>query len=152
MKYLSTIALVLCAQIIFAQNSVGVFSNHVDIGHPKMKGDASYDEATQTYNLKGGGYNIWFNRDEFQYAYKKIAGDFILTANFEFVGDKGNEHRKIGWMIRESADDAAASIVAVSHGDGLGVLQWRSLRGSYMRDPQDEIFFPKKNTQQDHST
>ena len=144
MKYLLTIALAVISQIAFAQNPVGVFSNHADIGHPKIKGDASYDAATQTYNLKGAGYNIWFNRDEFQYAYKKIAGDFILTANFEFTGDKGNEHRKIGWMIRESADDAAAAIVAVSHGDGLGVLQWRSLRGSYMRDPQDEIFFPKK--------
>ncbi len=94
--------------------------------------------------MKGSGYNIWFNRDEFQYLYKKIGGDFILTAGFAFISEKGNRHRKIGWMIRESLDDAAASYNAVVHGDGLTVLQWRPLRGAYMRDPQEEIFFPKK--------
>jgi dipeptidyl aminopeptidase/acylaminoacyl peptidase len=36
---------------------------------------------------------------------------------------------------------------AALHGDGLTVLQWRRLRGAYMRDPQDEIFSVKKNTQ-----
>jgi len=115
-----------------------------DIGQPKNAGSASYDEATQTYDMKGAGYNIWFNRDEFHYLYKKISGDFILTASFEFEGDKGNEHRKIGWMVRESLDDASASYNAVTHGNGLTVLQWRLLRGAYMRDPEGEIFYPKK--------
>ena len=53
-------------------------------------------------------------------------------------------HRKMGWMIRESVDEAAASYNAVTHGDGLTVLQWRPLRGAYMRDPEEEIFFAKK--------
>ena len=53
-------------------------------------------------------------------------------------------HRKIGWMIRESLDEGAASYNAVTHGDGLTVLQWRPLRGAYMRDPEEEIFFAKK--------
>ena len=48
-------------------------------------------------------------------------------------------------MVRESADEAAASMNAVVHGDGLTVLQWRELRGAFMRDPEDEIFFPKKS-------
>jgi TolB protein len=47
-------------------------------------------------------------------------------------------------MIRQSLDDDAASYNAVTHGDGLTVLQWRPLRGAYMRDPEEEIFFPKK--------
>jgi Tol biopolymer transport system component len=129
----------------FAQtNTLGIFQNHEDIGNPKKTGTASYDAATQTYSIRGGGSNIWFNRDEFHYLYNKIQGNFILTANFEFVGQKGDPHRKIGWMVRESADEAAASMNAVVHGDGLTVLQWRPLRGAYMRDPQDEIFYPKK--------
>lgn len=129
------------------ENAVGIFDNHADIGNPKKAGSASYDPARQVYTVRGGGFNIWFNRDEFQYLYKKISGDFILTANFEFVGASGNGHRKIGWMVRESADEAAASMNAVYHGDGLTVLQWRELRGAYMRDPEDEIFFPKKKVQ-----
>lgn len=144
MKYFSIIAYMLLSHMANAQNTVGIFTDNKDIGNPKIKGYASYNETTQVYNLKGAGYNIWFNRDEFHYLYKKIPGDFILTANFEFVGEKGNEHRKIGWMIRTSATEDAPSICAVTHGDGLGALQWRSLRGAYMRDPEDEIFFTKK--------
>ena len=127
---------------------VGIFENHVDVGNPKRTGSARYDESTQSYFITGGGYNIWFNRDEFHYLYKKISGDFILTANFELVGNEnGNGHRKTGWMIREATDEAAVSANACLHGDGLAVLQWRPLRGAYMRDPADEIFFSKKNYQ-----
>jgi Tol biopolymer transport system component len=50
-------------------------------------------------------------------------------------------------MVRESLDDKASHYSAVLHGDGLTVLQWRPLRGSFMRDPQDEIFAKKKNYQ-----
>lgn len=126
------------------QNGLGVFDKAADIGKPKKSGASTYNEATQTYHMSGAGSNIWFNRDEFQYLYKKTGGDFLLTADFEFTGEQGNAHRKIGWMIRESADEAAASVNAVIHGDGLTVLQWRLLRGAYMRDPEDEVFYAKK--------
>jgi TolB protein len=145
MKCITTLALLCFFQLSYGQTlSVGIFDKAADIGHPKNAGATRYDEATQTYNMKGSGYNIWFNRDEFQYLYKKIAGDFILTASFAFEGAAGNGHRKIGWMIRESLDEGAASYNATTHGDGLTVLQWRPLRGAYMRDPEEEIFFPKK--------
>jgi len=94
--------------------------------------------------MKGSGYNIWFNRDEFQYLYNKMSGDFTLTASFQLQGDTGNGHRKFGWMIRESEDEASVSINAVQHGDGLVVMQWRGQHGANMRDPEDEIFFPGK--------
>ncbi len=50
-------------------------------------------------------------------------------------------------MIRASEQEDASHISAVLHGDGLTVLQWRVLRGAYMRDPEDEAFAPKKNYQ-----
>ncbi len=126
---------------------LGYFEASIDVGNPKVKGNTIYNKTTQIYTLKGGGYNIWFERDEFQYSYKKLKGDFILTANFEFVGDGVDPHRKVGWMVRESIDDNAAHISAVVHGDGMTVLQWRNLKGASMRDPEDEIFAPKKNYQ-----
>jgi len=149
MKLLVLICLVLFSTSLLAQQPVGIFDNHLDVGNPKNAGSTSYDEKTQTYFLKGSGYNIWFNRDEFQFAYKKISGDFILTANFEFSGDTSgtNEHRKIGWMIRESTDESAASWIACRHINGLTVLQWRPYRGMYMRDPEEEIFAPKPGGQ-----
>jgi TolB protein len=158
MKYKLTVAsckfiFLVCSVLFFntsmAQHPVGIFDDHVDVGNPKLKGDASYDEKTQTYDLAGGGYNIWFNRDEFQFAYKKLSGDFILTADFDFSGDTVGAvgHRKIGWMIRESTDEGAASINACKHIDNLVVLQWRPYRGMFMRDPEDELFYPKKGGQ-----
>ncbi len=126
----------------FAQEPIGIFENSKDIGSPKLAGSSVYDEATQTYTMKGAGYNIWFGRDEFQYLYNKLKGDFILTANFAFVGDN-KIHRKIGWMVRASDKDNAVHCSAVLHGDGLTALQWRVMENANMRDPQDEIFAPK---------
>ncbi len=145
MKILYIILLIGICNSASAQNdTIGMFSNHGDIGHPKNGGSAQYDMVTHTYWLKGSGYNIWFNRDEFQYVYKKIKGDFTATANFEFIGAKGNDHRKIGWMIRESTDDKSIELNTVEHGDGLTVMQWRSLTGENMKDPEGEIFYPEK--------
>lgn len=127
--------------------SVGIFDGNADIGNPKRLGSATYDVQAQSYILSGAGYNIWFNRDEFRYLYKKLAGDFILTADFEFLGKGVDPHRKVGWMIRESLLDDASHHSATLHSDGLIVLQWRQLRGAHMRDPEDEIFFPKKKAQ-----
>jgi hypothetical protein len=128
--------MLLLGQAAIAQN---IFQEHIDIGHPKIKGSTTYNKKTNTYTLKGGGYNIWFNRDEFQFAYKKLRGDFTLTANFEFIGEGKEAHRKMGCMVRESLADSAVHISAVSHGDGLTVLQWRAGPGMNMRDPEDEI-------------
>jgi len=148
MKILYLILLIAVCGSAVAQttnpNAIGIFENHGDIGHPKNAGSAQYDKVTHTYTLTGSGYNIWFNRDEFQYVYSKIKGDFTATANFDFVGDKGNDHRKIGWMIRESTDDKSIQLNAVEHGDGLTVMQWRSLTGENMKDPEGEIFYPEK--------
>ncbi len=127
----------------FAQSAIGIFKSGKDIGSPKLAGYVTYDENSQTYTLNGSGYNIWFERDEFNYLFNKLKGDFILTANFEFEGSGTDPHRKIGWMIRASEDANAVHASAVLHGDGLTILQWRVLRGAFMRDPEDEIFAPK---------
>ncbi len=147
MGFFNYIFLLFCVNACFGQERVGIFDNHTDVGSPKLAGSTVFTQSDQTYSLKGSGYNIWFERDEFHYAYNKIKGDFILTANFEFIGTGMDPHRKIGWMIRESTDKSAAHISAVAHGDGLSVMQWRVLRGAFMRDPEDEIFSTVKNVQ-----
>lgn len=127
--------------------TIGVFEQSLDIGNPKLAGSAQYTKKTKEYTLKGSGYNIWFERDEFHYLFKKLSGDFTVTADFEFVGPGTDPHRKVGWMVRESLDDNASHLSAVAHGDGLTVLQWRVKKGMAMRDPEDEIFSTEKNVQ-----
>ena len=134
-----------CTIVSAQSNPVGDFTNHTDIGNPKIKGAVVFNTGDQSYNLKAAGYNIWFNRDEFHYAYRTLKGDFILTADMQMTGEGKDPHRKIGWMIRASEQDDAAHVSATIHGDGLTALQWRRLRGAYMRDPEDEIRYIRKS-------
>lgn len=127
-----------------AQNNIGVFEKSADVGTPRLAGSAVYNEADQSYSLKGAGYNIWFGRDEFQFLYKHLTGDFILTASFAFLGDNTN-HRKIGWMVRADSSNNAAFGGAFVHGDGLTCMQWRERNGVIMQSPGDEIRAPKYN-------
>jgi len=142
---LSITTIFFCVRVFAQTDTLGVFTDHMDIGNPKNKGNSQYNKETHTYTMSGSGYNIWFNRDEFQFLFKKIKGDFTATANFQFLGPTGNNHRKIGWTIRQSTDDKSVHVSAVDHGDGLTVMQWRSLTGENMKDPEGEIFFPDKN-------
>jgi TolB protein len=143
MKVASFLFLFFLYTIGLAQdNPMGIFKYQTDVGNPKKAGSVHYDAGTQTYTVKGGGYNIWYNCDEFHYVYNTVKGNFILTANFQLTGPGINMHRKIGWMVRESTDAQASHVSAVNHGDGLTLLQWRPLRGAYMRDPEDEYFLP----------
>lgn len=137
----------LFATSAFAQQPIGSFSSSQDIGNPKLAGSASYNDQTQEYTLDGSGYNIWFGRDEFHFANTKLTGDFILTANFAFTGAGVDPHRKTGWMVRASDEENAVHCSTVLHGDGLTVMQWRLIKGAFMRDPQDQLVAPKPNYQ-----
>lgn len=114
---------VLTAQSI--NQKLGLFENSSDVGNVKHAGEAIYDSSSQQYELQGSGTNIWFDNDEFHYLWKKLKGDFILTAQVEFVGEGVDSHRKIGWMVRESLATDASHVSAVVHGDGLTSLQYR---------------------------
>lgn len=131
---------------VFSQeNKLGIFNNNNDIGNPEKAGYADYNSEDEIYTLSGGGYNIWFGRDEFNYLYNRIEGDFIITANLEFIGKGTDPHRKLGLMIRESEDDNAAHASATLHGDGLTLLQWRKSQGAEMKDPENQILALKSD-------
>lgn len=147
MKPVALLLFCMFSSTAFSQQPEGIFQFNQDVGLPKLAGSATYDAGSQTYTLSGSGYNIWFERDEFHYLYNKVKGDFILTANFSFVGEGVDPHRKIGWMVRASDDEQDVHCSAVLHGDGLTLMQCRPLRGAFMRDPQDQIYAPKPNYQ-----
>lgn len=117
-----------------------IFIYKNDIGKPANPGSFVYNPREQSYLMRGSGYNIWFERDEFHYMYNRLKGDFMITANFRFEGKGTNAHRKTGIMLRASEDDNAAHISAVVHGDGLTLMQWRDWEGASMKDPEDEVF------------
>jgi TolB protein len=113
------------------QDPVGVFEGHSDIGTNVKPGSALYNPQTRQYVISGAGHNIWADHDEFQYVWKRIKGDFILYARGEFVGAAGvEEHRKIGWMVRQSLDANSPQVSVSEHGDGLIALQFRRSAGA----------------------
>ena len=113
---------------------LGVFTQNSDVGNVEIPGVASYDAEKQEYSLRGSGKNIWFGEDEFQFLYKKMKGDFILTAQVEFEGAGVDPHRKIGWMIRHSLESNSPHVSALLHGDGLTSLQFRDTSGADMKE------------------
>ncbi|WP_416864378.1 MAG: TolB family protein [Imperialibacter sp.] len=122
----STFIFVLFLHSAMAQPAaLGVFTNNADVGATKTAGKTSYDPDKQSYTISGSGQNIWGQKDEFQYAYRKMTGDFILRANVAFVGEGVDPHRKIGWMVRHSLEVNSPCVSAALHGDGLVSLQFR---------------------------
>jgi Tol biopolymer transport system component len=113
-----------------AAGNLGDFESQGDIGDPALKGSAHYDAGRQEYRISGAGKNMWFDRDEFHFVWKRMRGDFILCARAGFLGEGADPHRKLGWMVRASLDASAPHVNAVVHGDGLTSLQFRRAAGA----------------------
>jgi len=119
----------LLAAAAFAQTeNLGLFTNSGDVGNPARKGSTAFDAATGQYRITGSGANIWAKEDQFQYVWKEMSGNFIVTATLEFLG-QGADHRKAGIMLRQSLDPDSAYGDIVIHGNGMPGIQWRSNRG-----------------------
>jgi len=76
--------LITAVTMLSLQNAVaaiGEFEANSDVGNPTKAGSATYDPATDTYKVSGGGNNIWFDKDELHYVWRKIKGDFILQTS-----------------------------------------------------------------------
>ncbi|MGK2861051.1 MAG: TolB family protein [Chitinophagaceae bacterium] len=104
-----------------AQNKLGLFDEHGDVGDPLIKGDAVYNEKDQTYWMSGAGKNIWGTADQFQFIWKKIKGDFIVKATVRFIGKGVAGHRKLGVMARDKLTTDSRYIDGSFHG-GLPLL------------------------------
>src|SRR5207247_7043193 len=64
-----------------ADTALGPFESHGDVGNVLRPGSVEYDPAQQTYLIGGGGENMWFTNDAFQFVWKKMTGDVKLAAN-----------------------------------------------------------------------
>jgi len=100
------------------------FAFEADLGQPQKRGSVTPAPAG-TLVIEGAGANMWFAKDEGHFVWKKIKGDFIVSARLAFEGHGVEAHRKIGWMARSTLAAGSAQASAVVHGDGLTSLQYR---------------------------
>jgi hypothetical protein len=104
-----------------------------------MEGASSYDAATKKYTITSAGYNIWYNRDEFRFLWKKMSGDVSLAADISFPDPKGYEDRKAVLMIRQSLEDDSKVAVVALHGAGMVHLAQRAEKNIRMIDTEYRI-------------
>src|SRR5688572_19022046 len=126
-KFLMIVA-VFFSTTLFAQTlqPIGMFDHHQDVGNPKLKGSAIYNEKDQSYEVTGAGKNMWAKDDQFHFLWKKIKGDFIIQASVEFIGKGTDDHRKIGIIARDNLTANSRYADACVHGDILSALQYRA--------------------------
>ena len=137
--------LIFCSPFLAqAQNSLGLFESHSDVGTVLHAGLVDYDAAKKTYTIAGSGENMWSTTDAFQFVWKKISGDISLTADISFLTKTGNEHKKAALLLRQSLDaDSVYADIAV-HASGLTSLQFRDKKAAVTREIQANSSAPKR--------
>jgi Tol biopolymer transport system component len=126
------------------KNLAGIFEGRGDVGTVLHAGSVEYDAANQSYTIAGSGENMWFGKDAFHFAWKKVSGDVTLTADIAFLGKGVNAHRKAVLMIRQSLDADSAYADVALHGSGLTSLQYRDEKGAATHEIQANILAPKR--------
>jgi TolB protein len=133
--------------LVWAQSPaspVGIFEAHGDVGTVLHTGSVDYDAAKHTYTIAGSGENMWLAADAFQFVWKKVSGDVILTADAGFLTMTGNEHKKAVLMLRQSLDTDSVYADVALHASGLTSLQFRDEKGALTREVQSNISAPVK--------
>src|SRR5207248_11566679 len=138
---------VLLAPALGAQNPVGIFDSQTDIGRVRRPGTAAYDPQRQEYLIAGSGQNMWNDRDDFHFVWKRMTGNFILSARGHFIASGVDAHRKIGWTIRPSLESGSPHVTAAFHGDGLMSLQFRRVTGEMTEEAKSTDSLPNADAE-----
>jgi TolB protein len=113
----------------FQTFSLDPFEDQTGVGNLHLSGSCVYDPQQQAFTITGASANIWGEHDDFHFVWRRMRGDFIVTARASFSGAGAISHRKLGWMVRSSLDAGSPQVCAAVHGDGLVSLQFRRKQG-----------------------
>ncbi len=113
---------------------IGIFDGQSDVGSAAVPGSATYDTATGKYTINSAGYNIWYNRDEFRFLWKKLSGDVSLAADVTFPDPNGYGDRKAVLVIRQDLDDDSKEALVGMHGVGMIQLAQRPEKNVRIKD------------------
>ena len=69
------------------QHPLGLFDQQRDVGTVSHAGACHYDAGQQRYAISGSGANIWGDHDDFHFVWKRLSGNFIVTARAHFIGE-----------------------------------------------------------------
>jgi len=132
-------AVSLCGQDVA---NLGIFEGQTDVGNPELKGAAVFDAASQEYRITRGGTNMWEKIDQFQFLWKRISGDAVITAELHFPQQSAAAHRKAVLMFRQALEAGAPYADVAVHGSGLTALQFRETANEITRGVQFPVESP----------
>jgi Tol biopolymer transport system component len=138
----SLVTLASIASSASAQRAVGIFDSQTDVGRVRHAGTAAYDPQYQKYLISGSGQNMWNDRDDFHFVWKRMSGNFILSTRANFIGKGVEAHRKVGWTIRPSLGTMSPHVSAALHGNGLASLQFRRTAGGVTEEAKSADSLP----------
>jgi hypothetical protein len=113
---------------------IGIFDGQTDVGAALVPGSSGYNDVTKQYTIVSAGYNVWYQRDEFRFVWKKMSGDISLATDVYFPDAEGYGDRKAFVIIRQSLEDDSKEVVVALHGAGLLHLAWRPGKGQMMKE------------------
>jgi TolB protein len=116
-----------------AARAQGIFPGGADIGDIQP-GTTKYDKATQTYQITGGGADMWGTSDGFHLAWQQVTGDWAVTASVKFPPGSHPPNEKAVLIFRESLDPDSPYVDVAIHADGHITLQWRTAQGAVTAD------------------
>jgi WD40 repeat protein len=123
---------------------LGIFEGQGDIGKVGQQGSVSYDPSTNSYEVTGGGTNMWFDSDQLHFMWKQVSGDISLAADIAWVGEGVDSHRKACLIIRQDLDTASVYVDVAVHGDGLTSMQFRDIQGGMTMEIQSDVSAPRR--------
>ena len=145
MSFLSIVFACNVLSLAVANQGLGVFEDHSDVGEVKVAGKVDFSSTSHSYTVTGSGENMWFAKDAFHLVWKRVSDENIsITSLVNFVGQGKNPHRKACLIVRQSLDADSAYAAIVRHGDGLTSLQYRDEKGSTTHEIQSVVSNPAK--------
>lgn len=127
--------------------AVGIFESRTNVGTATLPGTVEYDAVKGEYTITGGGANLWGKVDGFYYLWKRVSGDFTMTADIRVRPGSSAEshiHRKGVLMVRQELTPGSVYADAAVHGDGSTALQFRLAADEATVEIKPEVTAPAR--------
>jgi len=122
---------------------VGVFAGSTDVGKT-VPGTTVFDAKTKSYQVSGGGADMWGSEDAFRFTWVKLTGDATISALVEVPADAPVALEKAVLIFRQSLDPGSAYADIAVHADGHATLQFRAAAGGPTADTVAEQHGPAR--------
>jgi TolB protein len=120
-------------QQVSSDQAQGLFRASTDIGSAQH-GFTIYNAAAGSYEVMGGGNDVWGTADDFRFVWTQVSGDASLSADLHINAPTSYRISKGMLMFRQSLDPGSPYADIAIHADGHITLQYRLTQGGETRD------------------